>query len=167
MSYFVILRGPLGVGKTTVARRLAERLGASVVSIDRLLEVHDLEQWEDGYISRASFLRANALAAAEAGPSLAEGRPVLFEGNFYYPEQIDDLIDRLASRPFVFTLKAPVATCIERDAHRERPLGEQGAREVHAKVTAFDRGIGIEATRPLEEVVAEIQRHLPAVGGRG
>jgi shikimate kinase len=34
MEYFVIIRGPLGVGKTTIAKRLAKQLNAKYISID-------------------------------------------------------------------------------------------------------------------------------------
>ena len=42
MSNCIVIRGPLGVGKTTVARALAEQLSALYISIDQVLEDHDL-----------------------------------------------------------------------------------------------------------------------------
>jgi len=38
MSYYVIIRGPLGVGKTTISRSLAKSIGAMVVSIDQIAD---------------------------------------------------------------------------------------------------------------------------------
>ena len=39
MSYFIILRGPLGSGNSTIAEKLAETLGGDHIEIDKTLEV--------------------------------------------------------------------------------------------------------------------------------
>jgi len=157
VAYFVILRGPLGVGKTTVSRVLAKAIDATCVSIDRILDEHGL--WKEGRLSE--FLGANEIAVPLARRSLANGTPVVFDGNFYWKTQIEDLIDRLEARPFVFTLKAPLAVCIRRDNRRDPPHGREAARAVYAKTTKFEWGIGIDATRPVDAVVREIRAHLP------
>jgi predicted kinase len=161
MVYWVLLRGPLGVGKTAVSERLTGRIGGHRISIDRILDEHQLEEWEDGYISLRSFLRANALAADEARPFLARGTPVIVDGNFYHRPQVEDLRKRLESPALVFTLKAPLELCIERDAQRLPSFGATAAREVFAKATEFEVGVGIDATQPLELVVDAIVSHLP------
>ncbi len=119
MSYYVVIRGPLGVGKSTVANRLAKEIGADRILIDRILD-----------------------------------------GNFYWKSQIEDLIGQLDYRHYVFTLKAPLSVCVDRDSRRATPHGSQAAREVYAKSTKFDYGIGLDATRPIETVVREIVSHL-------
>ncbi len=161
MVFLVIVRGPLGVGKTTVAHRLAKVIGAEHILIDRILEEHGLEEWEEGYISRKSFLRANDFAAERAQVFLARRTPVIFDGNFYYESQIKDLIDRLDYPNFVFTLKAPLEVCIQRDGRRTEPHGGEAAREVYAKSTEFEWGLGVDATRPVGTVVGEIVSRLP------
>jgi hypothetical protein len=87
---------------------------------------------------------------------LKKGTAVIFDGNFYWKSQIRDLEKRLDHRHFVFTLKAPLDVCIKRDAGRKVSHGSQGAREVFAKSTRFDYGIGIDATQPLERTVRKI-----------
>ncbi|MGD0249564.1 MAG: AAA family ATPase [Thermoplasmata archaeon] len=156
MVYFVIIRGPLGVGKTTVSERLAKEIGAEYLSIDRILDDHGL--WEEGLLSE--FLQANAIAVERGERSLARGVPVVFDGNFYWKSQIEDLIGRLPYRHFEFTLRAPLELCIERDGYRGVPHGPEAAREVYAKSTAFDWGVEIDATRPLETIVGEIRSQL-------
>lgn len=154
------MRGPLGVGKTTVAAALATAVGGHLVSIDQILDQHGLEEWEDGYISVRSFLRANDFAIAEAKPVLRSGVPVVFDGNFYHRPAIDDLLRRLEAPHVVFTLRAPLSVCIERDRHRSVPLGEEAVREVFAKVSEVDYGVDVDACRPLSEVVPELVRRL-------
>ncbi|MCI4325004.1 MAG: ATP-binding protein [Thermoplasmata archaeon] len=157
-----MIRGPLGIGKTTVAQRLAASLRGAWISVDAILEEHDLEQWEDGYISEQSFLRSNAFVVGRAAGWLAKGPPVVVDGNFYWKSQVEDLVRRLPVPTFVFTLQAPLAVCLERDAHRERPFGEQSTRDVYRKVTSFECGIPVDATRPLRTIVADLSAQLRA-----
>ncbi len=158
MSYYVILRGPLGVGKTTVSRRLAEQIGAEYISIDRILDDEGL--WVEGKLSE--FVGANRFAAQRARSRLAEGKPVIFDGNFYWRTQIQDLVGRLKYPHYVFTLKAPLAVCVARDDGRVPTHGADAARAVYAKSTRFDLGVGLDATRPVARLVREITSHIRA-----
>lgn len=162
MSYCIIIRGPLGSGKSTVSKKLSGLLKATHISVDKVLEDHDLEEWEDGYISQESFLKANEIAVGEAMVSLNKGIPIIFDGNFYWKSQIDDLIQRLeAQKVLVFTLKVPLKVCIERDSKRQKSLGKEAASAVYRKSTEFDYGIGIDATKPLPEIIKQICSFLP------
>ncbi len=156
MSFYVVLRGPLGVGKSTVAERLAKKIGAERILIDRILDDHGL--WYAGRLSE--FLKANEFAVKGARKFLKKGTPVVLDGNLYWKSQIEDLIHQLDYRHYVFTLKAPLSVCIDRDGRRPTPHGSQAAREVYAKSTKFDYGIGVDATRPIETVVREILSRL-------
>jgi predicted kinase len=160
MSYSVVIRGALGVGKTTVASALADALSGYVVSIDSILEQHGLEEWEAGYISERSFIRANEIAVAEAEPILRRGTTVIFDGNFYHRSQIDDLAQRLEFPLAVFTLKAPLSECIERDRGRAVSYGEDAVREVFAKVAEVEYGIDLDARRRVPELIPAIVGHL-------
>ncbi len=166
MSYFIVIRGPLGIGKTTISNALARALPGHLISIDAILDQQNLEEWEAGYISERSFLRANDFAIAEARPLLGRGTPVIFDGNFYHRSSVDDLTRRLEFPHAVFTLKAPVAVCLERDRHRPVSFGEESVRDVHAKVSEFDYGIDVDARGPVSEVVPGIVRRLAEVARR-
>lgn len=156
MSYFVLVRGPLGVGKSTVSRRLAKEIGAAYISVDRILDEQDL--WYSGRVSE--FLKVNKFAAERAERWLRKNTPVVLDGNFYWKSQIVDLVGRLDYPHFIFTLEAPLSVCISRDAGRRMSHGSQAAREVYAKSTRFAWGIRIDATEPLERVVGQIQSTL-------
>lgn len=156
MSFYVVIRGPLGVGKSTISERLAREIGAEYISIDRILDAQGL--WEAGHLSE--FLRANEFAAERAESFLEQGRSVIFDGNFYWKSQIEDLLGRLDYPHYVFTLKAPLRECIRRDSRRATPHGRKAAEEVYAKSTRFDYGIGVDARAPVETVVLEIVARL-------
>lgn len=162
MSYYVIIRGPLGSGKSTISKKLSELLKAKYLPIDSVLEEYNLEEWEKGYISQKSFLRVNGISAAEAKRLLERGTPVIFDGNFYWKSQIKDLTKRLKDyRGFIFTLKVPLEVCIERDSKRSQIYGAVAAIAVYKKSTEFDYGIGIDATKPMSVVLKEIISFLP------
>lgn len=165
MSYFVLIRGPLGCGKTTISEKLARELGVKYVPVDRVLKEHDLTgDQEDGYISQKSFKRANEIIAPAAEETLQRGVPVIFDGNFYWESQIEDLVNRLNYPHEVVTLHAPLEVCLERDRGRGKTHGEDAAIAVYEKSTSFTCGIPIDATRPLEECVEEIKKYLLKLG---
>lgn len=159
-AFYVIVRGPLGSGKTTLARRLAREVGGETIAIDEILERYELERWEGGYISEGSFLRANELAAERAGPILDQGRPVVVDGNFYWRSVIEDLERRLATPHVVVSLQAPLAVCVARDAAREISFGPDATRDVYAQVTSFEYGTPLDATGSEEETLAKLLRIL-------
>ena len=162
MSHFIIIRGPLGCGKSTISKLLATKLNAEHIAIDRVLDEHNLtEDKEEGYISQKSFKKANELVMQKATALLKEGTRVIFDGNFYWKSQIDDLISRLDFPHFVFTLKAPLEVCIKRDSKRKPPHGIGAATVVHNKATEFDYGTLIDVTKPLQDCVNEIISYLP------
>mgnify|MGYP001561109309 CR=1 FL=1 len=150
MTYYIIIRGPLGIGKSTIAKKLAKDIKAEYLAYDRILDEHGLtKDWEEGYISQRSFLKANKIATARARKILKK-KPVIFDGNFYWKSQIDDLINRLDYPHYVFTLKAPLKVCIARDEARKKVHGEDAARAVYKKSTSFSYGEIIDTKNKLD-----------------
>lgn len=158
----IIIRGPLGVGKSTVAKAVAEKIGGVYISVDEVLDQNGLDKAVEGEgIPLSNFLKANEIIAAEAKQANNEGKPVVVDGNFYHKEQIDQLVQRLGKDVMVFTLKAPVETCIARDAARAKPYGEDAARAVHMFVSAFDYGTVIDTERQtIEETIKSVMAML-------
>lgn len=139
----MVVRGPLGSGKSTLAQALAGELGARYIAIDRILEEHHLERWQDGYISEPSFLAANDHVVQEARPTLKAGAPVVIDGNFYWRSAVQDLIDRLPFPHVICTLRIPAEDCVARDAGRPGSFGAEATRAVYAKVTSFEVGVPV------------------------
>jgi len=141
----IIIRGPLGVGKSTVARAVAENIGGIYISVDQVLEEYGLDKASDGEgIPLENFLKANELLLQETKQARKEGKPLIVDGNFYHKEQIEQLVQALGNETIAITLKAPVETCLVRDAGREKPYGEDATRVVHMFVSAFDFGTVID-----------------------
>jgi len=162
MSYYIIIRGPLGCGKSTTSEELSKRINGKHFAIDRVLDDNNLlGDKEEGYVSQESFKKANEIASEEAIKLLEKNIPVVFDGNFYWESQVDDLIERLDFPHYVFTLKAPLEVCIDRDGKRDKTHGEMAAKVVHKKSAEFDYGTLIDVTRPLQECLDEIISYLP------
>jgi thymidylate kinase len=163
MSYFIIIRGPLGCGKSTIAQKLSEALTAEYVSIDKILEEYGLDKAdpEAECIPAEKFIKANEIILPGVKEKLKNGKRVVFDACFYHKEPIEHLIKNLPYPNYIFTLKTPVEVCIARDSKRSKTHGEDAARAVHKLVSRFDYGTVIDANKPLDETLKEILSHLP------
>jgi predicted kinase len=156
MSYYVIIRGPAGVGKTTIAKSLEEKLGAVYISFDEVLEKYKLEMSDGRGIAKESFLKANQMVVNDAKKELENGKIVIMDGYFYHKDQLEDLEKSLPFEHYIFDLKATVEECIARDKLR-KSIGENSVRAVHTMVSEFDYGVSIETGgKTVEGVVKEI-----------
>ena len=161
MIKLIIIRGPLGVGKSTVATKLAQELNAYYVSIDSILKENDLDKVEGEGIPIKNFLKGNEIAMPQIKEALEDEKPVIVDGCFYHKEQIEHFIENLPVEHIVFTLKAPVETCISRDKGKDLSYGEGAAMAVHNMVSRFDYGTIIETEgQTLNQTLNEITQHL-------
>src|SRR3989338_5334284 len=161
LGRYIVIRGPLGSGKTTVAKKLIKLLKGKHIAVDEIIDKHELWRYkEEGYISQKSFLKVNKIVEPMSRELLERGKTVIFDGNFFWKSQIEDLVHRLNYPHYVFTLKAPLIVCIKRDSKRNKPHGKDAAIVVYKKTTSFDYGININITLPLNKAIREIMSHL-------
>ena len=158
----IIIRGPLGVGKSTVARAVADSISGIYISVDQVLEEHKLDKASDGEgIPLENFLMANQLLLKETEQARAEGKPLVIDGNFYHKEQVDQLVELLGGDVAVFTLKASVETCLARDTDREKSYREDATRIVHMFVSRFDFGTIVDTNdQTVDETVQSILKSM-------
>jgi predicted kinase len=166
MSYFIIIRGPAGVGKSTISKRVAEAVRGCYVSFDSILDEHQLDVVPPGMdgIPAENFIKGNVIAIQKTKKLLGKGTPIIFDGCFYRKAQYEHLLASLPAKSFVFSLKAPVEECIKRDAARVRPIGEDSVRAVHSMVSELEIGVPVETVGKSEEqVLQKILSYLPTV----
>jgi predicted kinase len=157
MSFFVIIRGYLGVGKTTVAKKVARKLNAKYFSIDEILAKNKLDHVGRRCIPLENFVKGNKIILAQAKSLLKKGKPIVFDGNFYHKGHITHLIRNLRAPHKVFTLKAPLAVCIKRDAKRKGSYGKWPVIAVYNLVNNTKYGKTINTNKKTsEQVVKEI-----------
>jgi predicted kinase len=158
MSYFMILRGPAGVGKTTIARKLAQLLSACYVSIDSALAEHGLEYVPgDLCVPEHRMLAVNKIIIPLAQSRLIRGQIVIFDGNFYHKSQIEDLIAQLKHAHIVYTLQASLAECLARNKQRESCLDDQAVTDVFVLVAELCYGVVIDTSgKTIDDVLEEL-----------
>ncbi len=158
MKYYVIIRGPLGVGKTTIAKKVARALHAEYVSIDAILEKNGLDKVKGKCIPAKNFIRANEIVL----PRVKKKAIIVFDGNFYHRKQIQHLVRNMKAPHHIFTLKAPLNVCVERDDKRAGRHGKEAAKAVYALVLRFDYGTSIDTkNKTAMKVAREILHYLP------
>ncbi len=163
MSYYIIIRGPLGSGKSTISEKLASTLDAKYFGLDEVLEKNGLDKMppDAPCISAENFIKANNIILPEAKALLTGGKVVIFDACFYHKEVIEHLIQNLPFEHYVFTLKAPVELCIKRDKERNKHHGEGAAYAVHSLVSRFDYGTSIDVNKSLDDTIQNIMSCLP------
>ena len=143
MSKIIIIRGPLGIGKSTISKKLAKDLVATYFSVDEILAKNKLDviDFEIGCIPEENFLKINDLIIPLIQENINKNKSVVVDGNFYHKIVLEHLISKLNQKDvFVFTLKASKDICINRDAQREKSYGVVAATAVHELVSRFDYG---------------------------
>lgn len=158
MRKTIIIRGPLGVGKTSIAKGVAKKLGGVHVSVGKILRENNLDRIGEKHIPLENYLKVNSIIEVQVRP--VEGILVI-DGNFYYKEQLKDLKKRL-SKPFIiFTLTASLDTCIRRDILRDKPQGKEAAIKMHNLVSLYKTGIIIDTENKSQgEVLGEVLSRL-------
>lgn len=161
----IIIAGPLGVGKTTIAKNVAQRLGGLYLSIDQVLSAHSLDTIPEGSycIPLGNFLQANRLLLPAIGDAIAQNKDVVLDGCFYHIQAYHDLLRIVQGHCKAFTLHASLETCIQRDKQRERTLGADAARAVYKLTSNLTLGEGLDAEKP---IVQNVEKILHAVASK-
>ena len=158
--FCIIIRGPLGIGKSTIAKILAKKIKAVYISFDKVLSENGLDKIDDDFTPE-DFIKANEIVLPKIKKYLQNGKNVILDGCFYFKEQIDNLKENLNWKFYAFDLKASLDTCVKRDSKRKRVYGEEAARAVYNLVKKFDYGTGIDTENKTEkEVVEEILKEI-------
>ena len=163
MPYFIIISGPLGVGKTTIAKRLSKILTAEYFPIDVVLHNNDLDKVnkDSEGISLANFLKADELILPKIVESLKNDKTVILDACFYHKAHIEHLVNSLQYPNYVFSLKAPLETCIKRDGKRKKSYGQDAAAAVYTLVSRFEYGISIDTKdKNTDQIINEVLSYL-------
>jgi shikimate kinase len=157
MEYCIIIRGPAGVGKTTIAKELARNLNADYFSFDEIMEGNKLDTIVGDGIPSENFVKANEIIL-----DLIKNKDrVLLDGCFYRKEQIDHLLNNLKAKVHIFTLKADIAECSKRNNTRMNPLADNDIKQVYNLVSKIKIGIIINTSgKSIKQIVSDILNHI-------
>jgi predicted kinase len=112
----ILLCGVPGAGKSTIAKLLAQRTGATLLSTETF--------------KRKVYERL--MKELEK----AEGEDFILDGTFYkrkWREAVKELARRKGIPILVVWVKSSLETSLQRDAQREKPIGERAVRIIHAE----------------------------------
>ncbi len=143
MKKLILIRGPLGVGKTTVSHILSQNLGLEYLSLDKIIDDNCLAPTDSDGIPLETYLKANEIILDLAEKSK---NTLIIDGCFYYQKKIDELVKKFDDNVEIFTLTSHVDKCIERDSKRPKVYGEESARFVHMMTTKIKAGHEINNT---------------------
>jgi len=166
MGYFIVLHGTSGSGKSANAERLSKILKAKHFALDVILKKNNLDNHKPGScsISSSDFIKGIKIILPVTKKLLQNKKIVIFDGCIYHKKVLDYLIKNLPYNNYVFTLKAPLNICIERDKLRKKTLGKNVSRRVYELVYKNDYGILIKTkNKSIQEIVKEIISHLPEI----
>lgn len=141
MPKIIIIRGPLGSGKTTIAKSLADKINAEYISLDKILKNNNLEG-KDG-IPVENFIKANNIILKKIKDSK---KSFIIDGCFYYQEQIDNLKNKFPDNLIFFSLISNVEKCIERNSQRDKVYSKDSVKYVHMITTEIKEGYEIDNT---------------------
>ncbi len=162
----IIITGPLGVGKTTIAKAVSQRLHGRYISLDEVLHEQRLDQLAEGSycIPLKNFLKANQRLRSLLRSEASENNATIVDGCFYHREAYDDLLSSFSPPQATFTLQAPIDVCIERDRLRKNPLGEEAARAVYYLTSKLVLGEILDVRRSEGEIVEHILASINKIG---
>ena len=157
MKRCIIIRGSAGIGKTTIAKKLANALKADYFSIDYLMRKNNLDTIVGDGIPSKNFIQANEILI----PLIKQKNTVIIDGCFYRKEQIDHLLNNLKTKIRIFTLHADLAECLKRNNMRIKPLTDTNVKQVHILVSNLKIGTNINTDeKDIQQIVSEILNHL-------
>lgn len=177
----ILVGGGPGTGKTTVARGLAERLGAQSISTDdvrRELVESGAIGGEPGVLHTGRYSAENVAAVYDAvlqraRRQLAGGESVILDGTWGDPDQRRRARQLAAATSASLTelvCAAPQQTAADRIATRTATTSDatpQIAAALSARQTDWRQARPLDTSRPLEQTLADAERLCcPAVGAQ-
>ncbi|MDP2628478.1 MAG: AAA family ATPase [Nanoarchaeota archaeon] len=161
-NYSVIIRGPAGVGKTTLGKMLAKKIKGYYISVDKILKKHKLDYVQDeSCISEENCLKSNELILLQFSEAIKKNNHLVIEGCFYHKSQLKHLLSKLPNKSLIFTLKAELPELIKRDKTR-KGIGIESIKAVHKLSSQFDYGIIIDTNNKTKsQIIKEMGSFLP------
>lgn len=155
MKIILIIRGPAGIGKTTISKLLTKKLEAKYYSYDKILQDNNIDKIVGNCIPLKNFIEANKIILKEIN-SLNTQKFIILDGCFYHKDQLDHLKNNYEGEILVFDLKASLDTAIKRNVERGEKMPQNAVRDVYKLVSKTSTGIPIDTEGLTKEEIIEL-----------
>lgn len=184
---FMIVRGLSGTGKSTLARAIAERTGAKVLSSDRIRkelagiapETPCPEDFEKGIYSREMTARTYAMILDRAAGMLSQGDSVILDATFLDKgsrEAAETVGARTGCPPVFIECVCPEGTVMRRLRNRMKEPGiSDGRKDIYfMQKQLFEptlaegrRIITVDTSAPLPRVMQSVFKRFWTIAASG
>ncbi len=149
MNIVVVLRGPAGVGKSTIAQMIQHDLGVSwtVLDVDRFKKYMPLKEGQSNRAERSRI--AHDVSNYFALQMYEKGYDIIMEEMYKKPFN-DSLVEFLNSHNMKFIkvfLSVPVEVAVARSAAREKNPPEDEIRRHYAEIEPYDDDFVIDTVK--------------------
>lgn len=132
-NYVVILRGPSGVGKSTISSIIQQKLGASwaVIDVDKFKHYMPLKEDKSNRAERTEI--AHNVGNYFAKSMYDKGYSVILEEMYRerHNDQLVQLLETNGMRYIKLFLSAPLDALIQRSKEREKSVPEEETRRFY------------------------------------
>ena len=158
--HIIVIRGPSGVGKTSVALRLSDYIHAEYFSFDEVMKLHELDADVEGIIPIANFIKANEIIFSEIKTTAAD--VCILDCSLYHKEHLEDIqkrADESCITMSVFTMDASLVVCQKRNSTSRTAKPNEKIEKIHSAVHALITGIVVPTRdKTVRDIVGEIAR---------
>ncbi|MBR9705226.1 ATP-binding protein [Candidatus Pacearchaeota archaeon] len=159
--FYIILRGPAGVGKSTISGKLAQFYNGHHIDVDKIKKKLRLSH------SKEDKFEVNKTVIQKARYYLNQRTVVIIDEVFYFKLQLLQ-IEQLPYKSYLFSLNAPLETCLKRNLKRRQEglatTTDETIKLVHSLVFKLKKGIEINTHDvSIKEALNEILSYLPKI----
>lgn len=165
MNKVLILRGPAGVGKSTISSLIQKKLGVNwaVIDVDKLKHYMPMKENQINRAERSKI--AHDVSKFFAHEMYEKGYDIILEEMYKKPYN-DSLVEFLKSNNMEYLkvfLSAPVEVVIARSNAREKNPPEDELRRHYAEIEPYSDDFVIDTTKHSSEeatdmIIAELQK---------
>ena len=157
MKDVIILRGPVGVGKSTISKLIQAKLGLKwcVINVDELKYPIPLQPDHSNRPERAQI--AHDVSNFYAREMHRKGYSVILEEMYKKPKN-DSVVAYMNENGMSYLkvfLYAPVEATIERNNNRSKVIDEDEIRRHYAEIEAYDDDFVLDTTKFSAEEIAD------------
>jgi adenylylsulfate kinase-like enzyme len=158
MNSVIILRGPSGVGKSTISHKIQKKLGVNwtVIDVDKFKHYMPMKEGQSNRAERSRI--AHDVSKYFAKQMYDKGYDVILE-EMYKKDYNDSIVEFLTQNNMSYLkvfLSAPVELVLERAKAREKKVPDEEIRRHFSEIEAYPDDFVIDTTQYSSAEIANL-----------